>query len=164
MKKLLPILFLCIVSCNQKESIDKDKFILSIKNYYMLQTKDVKSVDEVSIDSIVPVTEKKQLEDSLQVKEKKYYFFIEAKDDEYADSAAKDMERIQQRLRKAESTIPVYYTVYHTVRFTANDMTKRKRESNFNITSDYQIRPNAVTDRDKTEGIKAEPLYKPYKY
>lgn len=163
MKKLLPILFF-ITGCSQLDTVDKASFALPIKNYYLLQTKDIKSVDDVSIDSIVPVTEKKRLEDGIAANEKRYSYFVEAKDDEYADSTAKDIEQMQQKLKTADNNKLLYYTVYHTVQFTGNDLVKRRRQSNFDITSDYKIRPNAVTERDKLEGIKGEELYKPYSY
>lgn len=164
MKKSLSILLLFFVSCGHKESIDKNRFILSIKNYYLLQTKDIKSVEDVSIDSIVPVTEKKQLEIALLAKEKKYNYFIEAKDDEFADSTARDMEQIQPKLKTAENSVPVFYTVYHTVKFTGSDMIRRARQSNLDLSTDYKIQANEVTEIDKTQGIKAGPLYKQYSY
>src|SRR3954471_8159544 len=98
MKKLLPILFLFLFGCGHKESVDKEKCGVLIKNYYLLYTHDVKGVDNVNIDSIVPVTEKKQMENTIRKSEKKYYYFIEAKDDEYADSTAKVIEKLQQEL------------------------------------------------------------------
>ena len=163
MKKLLPILLWAIVSCNQQDTINKDKFILSVKNYYLMQTKDIKSIDDLKIDSIVPVTEKRQLEDAIAFNEKRYYYFIEAKDDEYADSTAKNIEQMQRKLKTAESSTVLYYTVYHTIKFTGNDQVPRKRQSYFDITSDYQIKPNAVTEKDQLEGIKGERIYnKPY--
>ena len=39
-------------------------------------------------------------------------------------------------------------------------MSPRRRQSNLDITSDYQIRPNEVTENDKTEGIKGEKYIK----
>src|SRR3954465_3498958 len=112
MKKLFPLLCL-FVGCSQKKgTVDKESFLLPVTNYYRLQTKEIKSVDEVTIDSIVPVTEKKQLEEGIATKEKKYYFFVEAKDDEYADSTARDIEQMKQKLKTAENKTTLYYTVY----------------------------------------------------
>lgn len=162
MKKLIPILLLSIISCNQKDIIDKDRITLSIKNYYAQHPKDIKSIDDVTIDSIVPMTEKKQLEDDISASEKKYYYFVEAKDDEYADSTAKKIEKMQLKLKTAEDKTLLYYAVYHTIKFTGPDLRKRKRQSNLNMEKDYTIRPNSVTESDKIEGIKGEELYKPY--
>ena len=164
MKKIVSILCLFIVGCAQKETINKEKFVLPVTNYYQLQKKDIKTVDEVNIDSIVPITERKQLEEGIAANEKKYNFFVEAKDDEYADSTARDIEQMRQKLKSAENTTVLYYTVYHTVRFTDSDQVKRKRQSYFDITSDYKIKPNAVTEMDKSVGIKGEALYKRYSY
>jgi hypothetical protein len=164
MKKLFPILFVSIIGCSHNNSIDKEKFSSLVKNYYLAQTKDIKSIEDVSIDSIVAVTERRQLEDAIGVKEKKYYYFIEAKDDEYADSTAKDIEQLQQNLKTADNTTPVFYTVYHTVKFIDRDMIPRRRQSNLDVTTDYEIRPNAVTEKDKIEGVKAEKRYKSNSY
>jgi hypothetical protein len=160
---MILILFL-VSSCSQTDTIVKENFVLPLKNYYLFQTKDIKSVDDVIIDSIVPITERKQLEDSIASNEKRFYFFVEAKDDEYADSTAIEIKRMKQKLETAENKSILYYSVYHTVKFSGNDQVRRKRQSQLNITHDYKIRPNAVTEMDKLTGVKGEELYKPYKY
>jgi hypothetical protein len=157
-------LLLFILSCSRNDSIDKDKLAGVIKNYYLLYKKDVKGVEDLVIDSIVPVTKKRQIENSIRESEKKYYYFIEAKDDEYADSTARDIEKLEQELTTAENKRALYYTVYYRLKFIASDMSPRKRQSNLDITSDYKIRPNEVTEKDKTEGIKGEKIFKEYSY
>ena len=106
-------MLLFILSCSRNDSIDKDKLAGAIKNYYLLYKKDVKGIEDLVIDSIVPVTKKRQIENSIRESEKKYYYFIEAKDDEYADSTARDIEKLQQELTTAENTRALYYTVYY---------------------------------------------------
>lgn len=163
MKKLLLILLVTIVSCSQQDIIYKDRFAGAVKDYYLTQTKNIRSVDDVSIDSIVAITERKQLEAAIAFNEKRYTYFVEAKDDEYADSTAKDIEQMQQKLKSAENSAVLYYTVYHTIKFTGIDQVQRRRQSYFDITSDYKIRPNTVTQRDQLEGIKGEEI-KRYSY
>lgn len=164
MKKILPVLLVAIISCTEQDIVSKDQFAGVVRNYYLMQRSNIKSIDDLSIDSIVPITEKKRLEDAIAYNEKRYYFFVEAKDDEYADSTAKDIGQMQEKLKTAENSTVLYYTVYHTVKFTGNDEVQRMRQSYFDITRDYKIRPNVVTERDKLEGVKGERLYKQYAY
>src|SRR4051794_19691951 len=103
MKRMMILFLFLVSSCNQTDKIVKENFVLPVKNYYLFQTKDIKSVDDVTIDSIVPITERKQLEDSIASNEKRFYFFVEAKDDEFADSTAIEIKRMKQKLETAEN-------------------------------------------------------------
>jgi hypothetical protein len=165
MRKMLPLVVIFFFSCGKKEAVSKERIAEVTRNYYLFQTRDVQSIDDLIIDSIVSVTEKKQLENALQSNEKKYTYFIEAKDDEYADSTSREIERLQEKLKKADDTELLFFTVYHTISFTGKDRIPRKRQSNLDITTDYKIKPNAVTEGDLKEGVKGERLYKkPYSF
>ena len=165
MRNIIFILVVLLISCGQQEVVSKERIAEVTRDYYLFHTRDVKSIEELTIDSIVQVTEKKQLQAAIQTNEKKYTFFVEARDNEYADSTAKEIERLQQLLKTANDTELLFFTAYHTISYTGKDRMPRKRQSHLDITPDYKIKANAVTESDLKEGVKGETLYKkPYSF